>query len=381
MLNSKNIILLGATGSIGKSTLNLLRKNRDKFNLIGVSAHNNASLLSNIVNEFDVPHVVLSNSLNVKDYFGKSDLSVGTRALIDLAQIDCDIVVSGIIGISGLYSAFAAINAGNHLAIANKETLVTAGKIFVDKSIEKKCNLLPVDSEHSAIFQCLDDSNFHNLDFITLTSSGGPFLNKNIKEFKNIKPENALKHPIWNMGKKISIDSATMINKALEIIEASVLFNLNPEKIEVVVHPEHIIHGLVHYNDGSIIANMGLPDMITPISVALNWPNRLNLNLKKLSLSSIGKLTFLEPDLKKFPALKFGWDSLSNPTSSPIVLNGSNEVAVDYFLKGKIKFTDIFYIIEKTLNNYVPIKPKNIGDVVEIDKVTRMKTLDVIKGI
>ena len=205
MLNSKNIILLGATGSIGKSTLNLLRNNRDKFNLIGVSAHNNASLLSNIVNEFDVPHVVLSNSLNVKDYFGKSELNVGSRALIDLAQIDCDMVVSGIIGISGLYSAFAAIDAGNHLAIANKETLVTAGKIFVDKSIEKKCNLLPVDSEHSAIFQCLDDSNFHNLDFITLTSSGGPFLNKNIKEFKNIKPENALKHPIWNMGKKFRL--------------------------------------------------------------------------------------------------------------------------------------------------------------------------------
>jgi 1-deoxy-D-xylulose-5-phosphate reductoisomerase len=172
-----------------------------------------------------------------------------------------------------------------------------------------------------------------------------------------------------------------MINKALEIIEASVLFDLNADKIEVVVHPEHIIHGLVHYNDGSIIANMGLPDMITPISVALNWPNRLNLNLKKLSLSSIGKLTFLEPDLKKFPGLKFGWDSLSNPKSSPIVLNGSNEVAVDYFLKGKIKFTDIYYIIEKTLNNYVPVKPKNIDDVVEIDKITRMKTLDVIKGI
>jgi 1-deoxy-D-xylulose-5-phosphate reductoisomerase len=381
MFNSKNIILLGATGSIGKSTLNLLRNNRDKFNLIGVSAHNNVSLLSNIVNEFDVPHVVLSNSLNVKDYFGKSELSVGTKALIDLAQIECDIVVTGIIGISGLYSAFAAIDAGNNLAIANKEKLVTAGKIFVDKSIEKKCNLLPVDSEHNAIFQCLDDSNFHNLDFITLTSSGGPFLNKNIKEFKNIKPENALKHPIWNMGKKISIDSSTMINKALEIIEASVLFGLSAEKIEVIVHPEHIIHGLVHYNDGSIIANMGLPDMITPISVALNWPDRLNLNLKKLSLSSIGKLTFLEPDLKKFPGLKFGWDCLSNPKSSPIVFNGSNEVTVDYFLKGKIKFTDIYYIIEKTLNNYDPVNPKNIDDVVEIDKITRMKSLDVIKGM
>jgi 1-deoxy-D-xylulose-5-phosphate reductoisomerase len=289
--------------------------------------------------------------------------------------------VSGIIGISGLYSAFAAINAGNHLAIANKETLVTAGKIFIDKANEKKCNLLPIDSEHSAIFQCLDINNTKNLDFITLTSSGGPFLNKKVEDFKDIKAENALKHPIWEMGKKISIDSSTMINKALEIIEASVLFDLSADKIEVVVHPEHIIHGLVHYNDGSIIANMGFPDMITPLSVALNWPKRLNLNLKKMSLSNIGKLTFFEPDLKKFPGLKFGWDAISNIKCSPIVLNGSNEVTVDYFLKGKINFTDIHYVIEKTLNNYSPAKPENIDDVVEIDKITRIKTLNIIKEI
>jgi len=377
----KNIILLGSTGSIGKSTLKLLRNNRDKFNLIGVSAHNNVSLLSEIVNEFQVPHVVLSNPLNSKNYFGKSELNVGHEALVELAKINCDLVVSGIIGISGLYSAFAAINAGNHLAIANKETLVTAGKIFIDKANEKKCNLLPIDSEHSAIFQCLDINNTKNLDFITLTSSGGPFLNKKVEDFKDIKPENALKHPIWEMGKKISIDSSTMINKALEIIEASVLFDLNADKIEVVVHPEHIIHGLVHYNDGSIIANMGFPDMITPLSVALNWPKRLNLNLKKMSLSNIGKLTFFEPDLEKFPGLKFGWDAISNIKCSPIVLNGSNEVTVDYFLKRKINFTDIHYVIEKTLNNYSPTKPENIDDVIEIDKITRIKTLNIIKEI
>lgn len=377
----KNIILLGSTGSIGKSTLKLLRNNRDKFNLIGVSAHNNVSLLSEIVNEFQVPHVVLSNPLNSKNYFGKSELNVGHEALVELAKINCDLVVSGIIGISGLYSAFAAINAGNHLAIANKETLVTAGKIFIDKANEKKCNLLPIDSEHSAIFQCLDINNTKNLDFITLTSSGGPFLNKKVEDFKDIKAENALKHPIWEMGKKISIDSSTMINKALEVIEASVLFDLSADKIEVVVHPEHIIHGLVHYNDGSIIANMGFPDMITPLSVALNWPKRLNLNLKKMSLSNIGKLTFFEPDLKKFPGLKFGWDAISNIKCSPIVLNGSNELTVDYFLKGKINFTDIHYVIEKTLNNYSPTKPENIDDVIEIDKITRIKTLNIIKEI
>ena len=287
--------------------------------------------------------------------------------------------MSGIIGISGLYSAFAAINSGNDLAIANKETLVAAGKIFIDKSKEKKCNILPVDSEHSAIFQCLDINNQKNLDFITLTSSGGPFLTKSINDFKNIIPEDAIKHPVWKMGKKISVDSATMINKALEIIEASVLFDLNADKIHVVVHPEHVVHGLVHYKDGSIIANLGYPDMVTPLSVALNWPERLNLNLNKLSLPEIGRLTFLKPDLKKFPGLSLGWEALKNPQCSPIVLNASNEVAVDYFLKGKIKFTDIYYVIEKTLNIYSPSKPDKIDDVIDVDTIARIKSLEIIK--
>jgi len=381
MSSSKNIILLGSTGSIGQSTLRLLRDNKDKFNLIGVSAHNNAFELSKIVNEFNVPHVVLSNSQYANRYFGKSELNIGKDALIELAKIKCDIVVSGIIGISGLYSAFAAINSGNDLAIANKETLVAAGKIFIDKSKEKKCNILPVDSEHSAIFQCLDLNNQKNLDFITLTSSGGPFLKKSINDFKKIIPQDAIKHPVWKMGKKISVDSATMINKALEIIEASVLFDLNADKIDVIVHPEHIVHGLVHYKDGSIIANLGLPDMVTPLSVALNWPKRLDLNLKKLCLSEIGMLTFLKPNIKKFPGLRFGWEALRNPQCSPIVLNASNEVAVDYFLKGKIKFSDIYYVIEKTLNNYSPSKPDNIDDVIDVDEMARIKSLEIIKGM
>ncbi|MDC0531520.1 1-deoxy-D-xylulose-5-phosphate reductoisomerase [Alphaproteobacteria bacterium] len=381
MKNKKNIILLGATGSIGNSVLRLLKKNRDYFNLIGISAHNNAKLLSEIVNEFDVPNVVLSNTNNIKDYYGKFKLNTGSSALTELAKIECDIVITGIIGVIGLHSAFAAISSGNNLAIANKETLVAAGKIFMDKSVEMDVTILPVDSEHSAIFQCLNNENINNLDHITLTASGGPFLNMSTKDMDNIKPKDAIKHPIWSMGKKISVDSATMINKALEIIEASVLFNLKSEQIDVVIHPQSIIHGLVHYKDGSVIANLGNPDMITPISVALGWPKRLDLNLKKFSLIDAANLSFLKPDLLKFPGLKLGWESLNNPLCSPIVINAANEVAVESFLDNKIKFTEICNVIFEVLNVYNPTKPLNIEDVVGIDKLARLKSLDYIKRL
>ena len=382
MLNQekiKNIIILGVTGSIGLSALRLLRKNNRIFNLIGVSAHNNAKLLSEIVNEFNVSNVVLSNKKNVDQYFGKFDLNSGETELINLASIKCDMVISGISGLAGLHSAYAAISSGNDLAIANKETLVSAGKLFMEKARETGVKILPVDSEHSAIFQCIDQKNIRNLDHITLTASGGPFLNTPINELEYVTSDDAIKHPVWDMGKKISIDSATMINKALEIIEASVLFDLNKEKIEVVIHPQSIIHGLVHYKDGSIIANLAYPDMITPLSVALAWPNRLDLKLKKLSLIEIHNLSFIKPDFNKFPSLQLGWDCLDNPNCSAIVLNAANEIVVDNFLKNKIKFTDIFFIISEMLNIYNPSKPNNIGDVIEIDKLTRMKTIEFIK--
>ncbi|MDA9171636.1 1-deoxy-D-xylulose-5-phosphate reductoisomerase [Alphaproteobacteria bacterium] len=382
MLNQekiKNIIILGVTGSIGLSALRLLRKNNRIFNLIGVSAHNNARLLSEIVNEFNVTNVVLSNKKNIDQYFGKFDLNSGETELINLASIKCDMVISGISGLAGLHSAYAAISSGNDLAIANKETLVSAGKLFMEKARETCVKILPVDSEHSAIFQCIDQKNIRNLDHITLTASGGPFLNTPINELEYVTSDDAIKHPVWDMGKKISIDSATMINKALEIIEASVLFDLNKEKIEVVIHPQSIIHGLVHYKDGSIIANLAYPDMITPLSVALAWPNRLDLKLKKLSLIEIHNLSFIKPDFNKFPSLQLGWDCLDNPNCSAIVLNAANEIVVDNFLKNKIKFTDIFFIISEMLNIYNPSKPNNIDDVIEIDKLTRIKTIEFIK--
>ncbi len=381
MKQKKNIILLGSTGSIGLSSLRFLRENEDRFKLIGVSAHNNVKLLSQIVNEFNVPNVVLSNPKNANGYFGNHELNVGQSSLIDLAKINCDIVICGIIGMAGLHPSYAAISVGNNIALANKETLVAAGKIFIDKSVKSKAKILPVDSEHSAIFQCLDEQNINNLDFITLTASGGPFLKTPLKEFQKIKPKDAVKHPVWKMGQKISVDSATMFNKALEVIEASMLFELNSNKIKVIVHPEHIIHGLVHYKDGSIIANLGIPDMITPLSVALNWPLRVDLKTKKLSLSTIGNLSFYEPDFSKFPGLKFGWEALENPYCSPIVLNAANEIAVDAFLKNKIKFTEIYNIVEKTLNFYSPSKPKNIGDVIEIDKISRLNSINFVNMV
>ena len=377
----KNIVLLGATGSIGCSALRLLRKNKNLFNLIGVSAHKNAKLLSKIVNEFNVHNVVLSNEENIDDYYGKYSLQTGSLSLTNLAILKCDIVISGISGLSGLHAAYAAISAGNDLAIANKETLVAAGKIFMDKAKKTNAKILPVDSEHSAIFQCLNNKNISNLDSITLTASGGPFLNTPIEELKNIKPEDAIKHPVWDMGKKISVDSATMINKALEIIEASVLFGIESKKIDVVIHPQSIVHGLVHYKDGSTIANLGYPDMITPLSVALGWPERLDLDLKKISLIEISNLTFLKPDLDKFPGLKLGWNAMENPYCSPIVLNASNEMAVEFFLNNQIKFTDIYKIITEMLNIYSPKIPSNIDDVIEIDVLTRHKTLNYIKRL
>ena len=382
MLNQekiKNIIILGVTGSIGLSALRLLRKNNKIFNLIGVSAHNNAKLLSEIVNEFNVSNVVLSNKKNIDQYFGKFDLNSGETELINLASIKCDMVISGISGLAGLHSAYAAISSGNDLAIANKETLVSAGKLFIEKARETGAKILPVDSEHSAIFQCIDQKNIINLDYITLTASGGPFLNTPINQLEYVTSNDAIKHPVWNMGKKISVDSATMINKALEIIEASVLFDLDKTKIDVIIHPQSIIHGLVHYKDGSVIANLAYPDMITPLSFALAWPNRLDLKLKKLSLTEISNLSFIKPDFKKFPSLQLGWDCLDDPSCSAIVLNAANEVVVDNFLKNEIKFTDIFFVISELLNIYSPSKPNNINDVIEIDKITRVKTLDFIK--
>ena len=367
----KNIILLGATGSIGKSTLNLIRQKREKFNLIGISAYKKTEQLKLISKEFNVKNVCFFK--NDRDITFDKNIKVmkGSEGLLELASLNCDIVVSGITGLAGLMPAYVALNNGNHIAIANKEPLVVAGNILKECSKKNNVRILPVDSEHNSIFQCFDNNQRENISHITLTASGGPFLNRSLNSFDNITIEEALKHPNWKMGKKVTIDSATLINKALEVIEAGSLFELNANQIHVIIHPESIIHGLVHYNDGSVLANLALPDMISPLSVAIGYPERYNLNLPKLNLLEISQLNFLKPDLKKFPGLNFGWNALNGPNYVSIILNAANEIAVDLFLKKRINFTSIVEIIDKCLNDQKFNSANNLEEIFEIDKKSR----------
>ena len=368
----KNIILLGATGSIGKSTLNLIRQKREKFNLIGISAYKNTEQLKLISEEFNVKNICFFK--NDKDViFNKSTkVMKGYDGLLELASLNCDIVVSGISGLAGLMPAYTAINNGNNIAIANKEPLVVAGNVLIECSKKNNVKILPVDSEHNSIFQCFDNNFRENISHITLTASGGPFLNRPLNSFKDITIEEALKHPKWEMGKKISIDSATLINKALEVIEAGFLFELKSNEINVVIHPESIIHGLVHYKDGSVLANLALPDMISPLSVAIGYPERYNLDLPKLNLVEVSQLNFLKPDLEKFPGLNFGWNALNGPNYVSIILNAANEIAVDLFLKKRINFTSIVEIIDKCLNDQNFSPAHDLDEILEIDKVSRI---------
>ena len=368
----KNIILLGATGSIGASTLKLIRKKREKFNLVGVSTYEKTEELKLISEEFNVKNVCFfKNDQGIT--FGESiNVMKGHQGLLELASLNCDIVVSGISGLAGLMPAYMALKNGNNIAIANKEPLVVAGNILIDCSKKNNVKILPVDSEHNSIFQCFDNNLRENISHITLTASGGPFLNRSLNSFKEITIEEALKHPKWEMGKKISIDSATLINKALEVIEAGFLFELKSNQINVVIHPESIIHGLVHYKDGSVLANLALPDMISPLSVAIGYPERYNLDLPKLDLVEVSQLNFLKPDLKKFPGLNFGWHALNEPNYFSIVLNASNEIAVDLFLKKRIKFTSIVEIIDKCLNEQQFNSARNLEETLEIDKISRI---------
>ena len=368
----KNIILLGATGSIGTSTLNLIRQKREKFNLIGISAYSNTKQLKLISEEFNVRNVCyFKNDKNI-EFNKNTKVMKGHEGLLELASLNCDIVVSGISGLAGLMPAFVALNNGNHIAIANKEPLVVAGEILIECSKKNNVKILPVDSEHNSIFQCFDNNLRENISHITLTASGGPFLNRPLNSFNEITIEEALKHPKWEMGKKISIDSATLINKALEIIEAGHLFELKSSQIDVVIHPESIVHGLVHYKDGSVLANLALPDMTSPLSVAIGYPERYNLNLPKLNLIEVSQLNFFKPDLKKFPGLNFGWNALDGPNYISIILNAANEVAVDLFLKKKIKFISILEIIDKCLDEQSFNSAYDLDEILEIDRKSRI---------
>jgi 1-deoxy-D-xylulose-5-phosphate reductoisomerase len=372
----KKILILGSTGSIGVNALNVIRKFPDRFSVAGLTANSNISVLSEQVKEFKPQFVVIKDKSKAKELSEIVNRNVeilcSENALVEAAQkYDYDILIGAIVGFAGLTPTIEAIKRGKRIALANKETLVVAGEIVTRLVAENGAEIIPVDSEHSAIYQCLVGENLNEVEKLIITASGGPFLNKEKSFFDNATVNEALNHPNWKMGSKITIDSATMMNKGLEVIEAHWLFGLPVEKIDVVIHPQSIIHSMVQFVDGSIKAQMGLPDMKLPIQYALTFPERLSNNFERTNLPLINNLTFFEPDFDKFECLKLAYMALQTGGTAPCILNAANEIAVDKFLKGFIRFSEIPKLINKALDKIENHSNPDIETIIECDKLTR----------
>lgn len=372
----KKVLILGSTGSIGVNALNVIRNFPDRFSVAGLTANSNISVLSEQIKEFNPQFVVIKDKTKAKELSEivnkKVEIISSENALVEAAKkYDYDILIGAIVGFAGLTPTIEAIKRGKRIALANKETLVVAGEIVTRLVAENGAEIIPVDSEHSAIYQCLVGENLNEVDKLILTASGGPFLNKEKSFFDNATVNEALNHPNWKMGSKITIDSATMMNKGLEVIEAHWLFGLPVEKIDVVIHPQSIIHSMVQFVDGSIKAQMGLPDMKLPIQYALTFPERLTNNFERTNLPLINNLTFFEPDFDKFECLKLAYTALKTGGTAPCILNAANEVAVDKFLKGFIRFSEIPKLINKALDKIKNHSNPDIETIIECDKLTR----------
>jgi len=368
----KKILILGSTGSIGKQTLEVVRQNKKHFQVVGLVCRNNIDLLKEQIKEFKPSYAGIYDEKinlrekNIKIFYGEEEI----LRLIKL--INCDIVVIAISGAAGLQPAFAAIKSNKNVALATKEVMVLAGGLIKEELKKRpKVKLFPIDSEHSAIWQSLRAGNKGEVEKIILTCSGGPFRGKKIKDFETVNFKQALNHPNWKMGNKITIDSATLMNKGLELIEAKWLFDIPIEKIEIIVHPQSILHSAVLFQDGSIIGQFGLPDMRIPIQYALSYPKRLKNNLPRISLTEFKSLTFEKPDLKTFTCLKLAYDAIKISGTMPTVLNAADEVAVELFLKEKIKFLDIPKIIFQAMNKHKTIKNPDLSEILLVDKLTR----------
>ncbi len=372
----RKVSIFGSTGSVGVSTLQLIDQTPDKFDVEVLTANENFSLLAKQARQFEARRVVIGNDAcysDLKEALADTEIEVlaGRQALIDAASLEVDWVMAAIVGAAGLAPTLAAIRTGALIALANKESLVCGGDLVLEDVRKYGASLLPVDSEHNAIFQVLDFNQVDNLERLVLTASGGPFLDLTYGQMKDVSINQALAHPNWDMGAKISIDSATMMNKGLELIEAEHLFPVSEERIDILVHPQSIIHSMVEYRDGSMLAQMGSPDMRTPISYALGWPDRHGFEAERLDLATIGSLTFLNPDPVKFPALRLAREALKTGNSAPATLNAANEVAVQGFLQGQIKFLDIASVVEETLSNAPLVKFSSVEDIFENDRQGR----------
>lgn len=378
---TKRICLLGATGSIGESTLSLIRQHPDKYQLVAASAHSNVAKMADIAAEFQPSYVAMADQKAAAQLKAKTgqgcQVGAGEEALCAIAALDdVDVVVAAIVGTAGLPSALAAAKAGKTILLANKESLVVSGEFFMKAVKEGGATLLPVDSEHNAIFQCLPNAQSapyqkSGVSEILLTASGGPFRGKARSDLESVTPEQAVAHPNWNMGKKISVDSATLMNKGLELIEACWLFDVSPEKIDVVVHPQSVIHSMVRYEDGSVLAQLGSPDMRIPIAYGLAWPERIESGAKPLDLAEIATLNFEKPDHDVFPCLSLAKQAFSSGNAGSAVLNAANEATVNAFLEKQIGFLDIPRLNEIALERFAPVSVSSVNDLYLLDSDVR----------
>ncbi len=374
----KKIAILGSTGSIGTQALEVIEKNENLFELVVITANNNDKLLIYQAKKYRPDTVIIANKNkyeNVKNSLKSLPIKVyaGRESIEQVVEIsDVNIVLTAMVGFAGLLPTIKAINAKKDIALANKETLVVAGDLITELAYKNRVNILPVDSEHSAIFQCLVGENLNPIEKIYLTASGGPFRGKNIEYLKTVTKNEALKHPNWEMGAKITIDSASLMNKGLEAIEAKWLFDLSPNQIDIIVHPQSIIHSIVQFEDGSMKAQMGLPDMKLPIQYALSYPNRIKNDFKRFNFLDYKNLSFEEPNIEVFRNLKIAFEALNKGGNIPCIMNAANEVVVDAFLNEKISFLQIPEIIEKTIDKIDFVKKPSYDDYVEIDKQARI---------
>ena len=387
-MKKKSLSILGSTGSIGRNVLKIVEMFPDCFNIKVLTAKNNVKLLAEQIRIFKPELAVVfdKNRENKLKQILPSDLDIkilnGDTGYINAAEHESvNMVITAMMGAAGLKPTLAAINAGKQIGLANKETLVMAGELVIKKAAQKGVEILPIDSEHSAIFQCMLGHRKQDLDKILLTASGGPFLNTPKKDFAYITPEKALKHPNWNMGKKISIDSATLMNKGLELIEAKHLFRVSQDKIQVVVHPQSIIHSMVSYKDGSVIAQLGVPDMKGAIAYAMSYPERLAINQPVPDFASLGSLTFQNPDLDKFPCLAMAFDACKTGGTMPAVLNAANEIAVESFLNKAVSFLQIPEIIRQIMDNHIFVETPEITDILQADQWAREKAKKFIQKL
>ena len=378
----KYLSILGSTGSIGTQTLDVVRQFPDEFKVVGLTANKNSDLLLKQLKEFRPKAVAIMDKIKVDDLLNFSSCQVysGIEGLNKIAALqEADTVVNALVGSVGIEPTYNAIRNKKNIALANKETLVAAGSVIMDEVKKNNVKMMPIDSEHSAIFQCLNGENINEAKKITITCSGGPFRNYSKEQLQSVTVQDALNHPTWSMGQKITIDSATLMNKGFEVIEAHWLYGLDYGKIKIVIHPQSIVHSLVEFNDNSVIAQLGLPDMKMPIQYALSYPKRFPNLSKSLELAEIKNLDFNEPDFGMFPCMKYAYEAGAAEGTLPAAMNAANEAAVYAFLENKIMFPDIPGLIKKMMASHNLIKNPNLNDILEVDKNTKEETKRIIE--